>query len=147
MQKICRKCLKDYKHSREGRKARKLIKKGEHVQWGKNHWPSYIYHNNETTLCIKHKIEANVHSSKRRASKLNATSKWADVSKIKQIYCDRINKEILTGKKYEVDHIVPLQSDVVCGFHVEYNLRIISASENRRKSNKFTNEYLNKLTF
>lgn len=40
-----------------------------------------------------------------------------------------------TGVKHHVDHIIPLQSDVVCGLHVENNLRVIPATMNIRKSN------------
>lgn len=41
-----------------------------------------------------------------------------------------------TGIVWEVDHIVPLKSDVVCGFHCESNLQVITRLENVRKGNK-----------
>jgi hypothetical protein len=71
-----------------------------------------------------------------RAEKL-ATPKWAKIEEIKKIYalCDTI--ENLTTLKHHVDHIVPLQGRNVCGLHVENNLRIILASENAKKSNKW----------
>lgn len=34
-----------------------------------------------------------------------------------------------------VDHIVPLQSDSVCGFHTEQNLQLLVASDNSMKGN------------
>ena len=35
-----------------------------------------------------------------------------------------------------VDHIVPLQSPLVCGLHVHDNLRVILAVDNASKANR-----------
>jgi hypothetical protein len=71
----------------------------------------------------------NAKTAKYRANKTNATSMWADLEAIKEFY-----KQCPAG--FEVDHIVPLQSDSVCGLHVENNLQYLTKSENRRKRNK-----------
>ena len=39
--------------------------------------------------------------------------------------------------KFEIDHIVPLQNEQVCGLHTEHNLQVLSRTANRRKANKF----------
>jgi hypothetical protein len=46
------------------------------------------------------------------------------------------------GIKHEVDHIIPLNHADVCGLHVPWNLRVIPASENNRKSNSLDFEIL-----
>lgn len=72
-----------------------------------------------------------------RAAFLNAVPKWADMSAIYEMYQEASRISERTGIKHHVDHIVPLANKVVCGLHVEYNLRIIPASLNHKKNNKF----------
>ena len=71
----------------------------------------------------------NAREAKRRASRLNATPKFADLNKIKEIYKN-------CPKGFHVDHIVPLQGKNVCGLHVEWNLQYLTANANQTKSNK-----------
>ncbi|CAB4124923.1 HNHc domain containing protein [uncultured Caudovirales phage] len=75
----------------------------------------------------------------RRAKKLKATPKWLTKDHIKQIediYRQAKELEETTGEKYHVDHIIPLQGKTVSGFHVPWNLQVITAIENLEKSNK-----------
>jgi 5-methylcytosine-specific restriction endonuclease McrA len=52
------------------------------------------------------------------------------------MYKTAITMTRITGEQYVVDHIVPLRSEVVCGLHVPWNLRVITREENLKKSNK-----------
>ena len=65
----------------------------------------------------------------RRAKKLQATPKWANIDSIKEIYQN-------CPDGYHVDHVIPLQGENVTGLHVEYNLQYLLAIDNFRKSNK-----------
>jgi len=77
--------------------------------------------------------------AKRDADQLRATPKWADLTKIAEFYRQaKLLSE--SGTKYHVDHIVPLRSKLVCGLHVEHNLRVTTAEENLRKRNRLIDE-------
>lgn len=81
----------------------------------------------------------NAAASKRRALKLKATPKWLteqDLKQIEELYEIAQAFKLYTGQEYHVDHIVPLKGENVCGLHVPWNLQILEASENIRKSNK-----------
>jgi hypothetical protein len=129
---ICPKCLKDYKKSPAGKKARE-----DGGAWGRGKWPDRLYHTGESRLCVRHSTYANFYGSLRRAKKVSATVPWADKAKIKEVYAECARRSAEEGIPYEVDHIVPLCGKSVTGLHIETNLQVLPASENRRKSNKF----------
>lgn len=85
----------------------------------------------------RNRARAYANSRRRYASKLNATPTWADIEAIRRIYQEARELRLSTGDSWHVDHIVPLRSKLVCGLHVEYNLRIIPGAENSRKSNRY----------
>lgn len=74
-------------------------------------------------------------AAKRRCMLLKATPPWADLKKIQSFYTEakRLTKE--TGIAHHVDHIYPLKGKYVSGLHCEYNLQILTATENIRKGN------------
>jgi len=85
----------------------------------------------------KHKV--NAYASKRRACERNATPSW--ISEIdefiaEEIFLQREDISSATGIKHEVDHVIPLVSEEVCGLHVWWNMRVITEFENRSKGNK-----------
>lgn len=70
-------------------------------------------------------------------ARIRATPEWADFKAIRAVYRKCAERERFTGIKHQVDHVVPLQSDWVCGLHVAANLRVIPAITNGQKSNKW----------
>lgn len=82
-------------------------------------------------------------STRYRLSKQNRTPAWADLDKIEEIY--RLSAELTKQTKipHEVDHIIPIQGELVSGLHVPENLQVLTKSANAAKSNKFNIEEYN----
>jgi len=114
--------IESYKkeYYKEYRKAYSLKNKDKMKKYQKEY--NKIYRLNNRNLL-------NANEAKRRATKLKATPKFANLQKIKEIYLN-------CPKGYHVDHIVPLQGKNVCGLHVYYNLQYLTAHDNQTKSNK-----------
>jgi hypothetical protein len=74
--------------------------------------------------------------AKRISAKKRAIPPWADLKAVRSFYAEALRLTRETGIRHEVDHIYPLQSDVVCGLHCEANLRVITKVENQRKKNR-----------
>lgn len=74
---------------------------------------------------------------RRRASKLRAQPKWANEAEIQALFTLAKHMRGANGHAFHVDHIIPLQHELVCGLHVANNLRIVCATDNLSKHNKF----------
>jgi hypothetical protein len=80
------------------------------------------------------------YTGKRRAAKLNRTPPWltdTDFEKIERKYAQAQHRTKTTGERWVVDHVIPLRGVVVSGLHVPSNLRVIKATTNSSKRNKF----------
>jgi 5-methylcytosine-specific restriction endonuclease McrA len=76
---------------------------------------------------------------KRHASKKQRIPKWLnddEIWMIEQTYEISALRTKMLGIEHHVDHIIPLQGKLVSGLHVPWNLQVITAQENRRKSNR-----------
>lgn len=71
------------------------------------------------------------------AARTIATPKWANPFMITAFYEAAKNLTVATGVLHAVDHIVPIQSDLVCGLHCQANLRVMTSEENISKGNRY----------
>lgn len=86
----------------------------------------------------KGKINALVAARKKHVKQ--RTPKWVtndEMWMIKEVYDLATKRSIMTGIKWHVDHIIPLQGKTVSGLHVMANLQVIPGVENIRKKNKY----------
>lgn len=75
--------------------------------------------------------------ARRYVCEVQRTPLWADLAAIARIYKSAVELSRETGIAMHVDHEIPLRGKRVSGLHVEANLRVISATENYQKNNKF----------
>ena len=100
------------------------------------------YANHEQRLAQKREWSAKnrekgaAYRAKRRALQLLATPAWRNDFFISEAYAISRQRSEITGIRWEVDHIVPLDNPIVCGLHVESNLRVVPMKLNRSKSNR-----------
>lgn len=76
----------------------------------------------------------------RETSVIKRTPHWltdCDFILIKKKYELAKSKTQSTGEQWVVDHILPLRGELVSGLHVPSNLRVIKATTNARKYNKY----------
>lgn len=76
-----------------------------------------------------------------RAKKYKAIPNWSRTPKnrrkILKIYIGAQTRNLTSKIKFEVDHIIPLYHQNVCGLHVVENLQVLSKDVNQLKSNEF----------
>lgn len=106
----------------QGQKAYKENNKDKIVEYYLSNKASYI-----------------MRSRKREIAKINRTPKWLsekEYSYIKTLYelSNRLSKCL--GILHHVDHIIPLQGELVSGLHTPTNLQVIPSKLNLSKGNK-----------
>lgn len=152
-----------YKHpnTRDGllNKCKQCAKK-DTVDWGKNNrerkaeqsrlWylanrsrlgfservklPDYVLKENRRKSSLKYTYK--------RMDRLNKTSSLSGFNdEFKELFYSEIadlakDREFHTKIKWHIDHVMPLNGKVVCGFHIPENIRVIPQRDNLTKSNK-----------
>ncbi len=86
------------------------------------------------------KDKSAMYTANYRASKARATPSWFsefDEFVIAEAFSLATERERFTGKKWHVDHVVPVNGKVVCGLHSAHNIQVIPGVINMSKQNRF----------
>jgi len=159
--KVCTGCLKDlplcsfyaHKKGKFGKRSKCKICYNKHIQSWKDANPNKVhqytmtsrnrnrdrYKSSYNRWQAQNRDRKNAKEAHRRAYKLQASPEWMTEEgkdDIKSMYNLAKKFEALCGIKYHVDHIVPLKGENICGLHVPWNLQLLPASTNIKKSNK-----------
>ncbi len=73
----------------------------------------------------------------RRRLKMYCPMAQMDSEAIVDMYREAAFLTATTGVPHQVDHVIPLHHPLICGLHVSWNMDILTAEENVRKSNSF----------
>lgn len=89
---------------------------------------------------VTHREKTNALALNRRMERAQRTPPWARkmmTEYLPEMYSRAKELFKTTGVKHEIDHIVPLRGKLVSGLHVPWNLRLLPASQNLKKGNRF----------
>jgi hypothetical protein len=131
-----------YANNREAQKERSAKYKSENPEQVREYQRAWYLVNSDIakraslSWARRHRGKCSATNAKRRSAKLSATPAWVEFDAILSLYTEARSKSESEGVVYHVDHIVPLQSEFVCGLHCLSNLQIIPGKENISKGNR-----------
>jgi len=148
--KDCRKArsLKNFYADPDAKRAKNMEAYWKRKEQNPDLWKPIYLKVREKSLAVRQRLwskqnrgAANALGKKYKLKKRNATPNWLTNEQVEHMQCLYKVAAMYTAEGldiWHVDHIVPIRGKDVCGLHVPWNLRIITASENLRKGNKFS---------
>lgn len=139
----CVACNLEYEKSPERREYRREYEKLPKARLYSREYqklPNALEYHREYSKIPKMREYKREHCQRRDAAKRNATPPWLTdqhIEDMRAIYAEAQRLTDETGIPHHVDHIIPLTHPDVQGLHVPWNLQILTAEDNIRKSNSF----------
>jgi hypothetical protein len=143
VQTYCRTCTKQYMAAKAYDKVRWVEHKGAESERNKKYRMSRadtLKPVDRARSLLNRKLNpgrVRAHNIARKHGEKRATPVWADMGAINAIYAEAKSLEAKDGIRRHVDHEIPLKHKLVCGLHVQSNLRVLTAAENMSKHNRF----------
>jgi hypothetical protein len=103
-------------------------------QHGRKTWEEWAALRKENA--VGDQVLKNIHNHKRRALMRKTPMSELDELVFQEAYNLASKREQVTGTKWHVDHIVPIFYKDACGLNNAFNIQVVPASWNTKKSNK-----------
>lgn len=103
-------------------------------RWYEENREQHLSNSREWYAANRHRKLATTSAREERCKQ--ATPIWVDMTAVQELYRKAQEMTEQTGIPHEVDHIVPLTHEAVCGLNAPANLQILTQEQNRRKANK-----------
>lgn len=143
----CKECVKEYqsankekisKYSAIHRENNRERKRFTDKEWKNKNKKTVKRQRRETAKRNTGTVYAR--NARYRAAKICRIPVWhSDFERlaIRIVYDEAKSMSEKSDTKYHVDHVIPLQGELVSGLHCLSNLQIITATENLKKSNLY----------
>jgi len=132
---MCKKC--QYEYAKKYRSDRPNLRKDEYaklaLKTGVMKFSEYMKKRTENKMGRKYSTSMYAHKRRMQVDKYDQT----EFDKF--VFCEALKLRDLRNKttliKWNIDHIVPLNHRHACGLHNAFNLQVVPASWNFKKSN------------
>lgn len=152
---IARHCIMCHKHNKT--KSNKKYRKN-HKEYFKQYCKQYRKDNKEKIKQYQENNKEHIKQTKKQWRKNNpekvAIGKerrrgylkesipiWYEVNMVKQLYLKRNELNEKWSLNLQVDHIIPIISNTVCGLHCWANLQLLDSELNNSKNNNYQQDW------